>query len=90
MAVMSFLAILPSEFDTTKSQILSSFENSLLQETFSRLLRTKIFPSIQMSNALVSKNSNYEPLKQQTKSSGSAIELRVSPQGEWYVIIVRN
>ena len=40
-----------------------------------------------MSNALVSKNSNYELLKQQTKSSGSAIELRVSPQGEWYVII---
>ena len=27
-----------------------------------------------MSNALVSKNSNYEPVKQQTKSSGSALE----------------
>ena len=40
MAVMSFLASLPSEFDTAKSLILSSFEISLLQETFSRLLRT--------------------------------------------------
>ena len=27
-----------------------------------------------MSNALVSKNSNYEPVKQQTKSRGSALE----------------
>ena len=74
MAVMGFLASLPSEFDTTKSQILSSFEISSLQETFNWLLRTKSFPSIQMSNALVSKNSNYEPVKQQTKSSGSALE----------------
>ena len=74
MAVMGFLSSLSSEFDTTKSQILSSFEISSLQETFNRLLRTKIFPSIQMSNALVSKNSNYEPVKQQTKSSGSTLE----------------
>ena len=27
-----------------------------------------------MSNALVSKNSNYESVKQQTKSNGSALE----------------
>ena len=57
-----------------KSQILSSPEISSLQETFCRLLRTMISPSIQISNALVSKNSNYEPLKQQTKSSGSDLE----------------
>ena len=74
MTVMSFLASLPSEFDTTKSRILSSSEISLLQETFSWLLRAEIFPSIQMSNALVSKNSNYEPVKQQTKSNGLALE----------------
>ena len=49
MTVMSFLASLPSEFDTTKSLILSSSEFSLLQETFSGLLRAEIFPSIQMS-----------------------------------------
>ena len=74
MAVMSFLVSLPSEFDTAKSQFLSSPEISSLQETFSRLLRIEISPSIQKSNALVSKNSNYEPVKQQTKSNGSALE----------------
>ena len=74
MAVMSFLASLPSKFDTTKSHILSSLEISSLQENFSLLLCTEISLSIQMSNALVSKNSNYEPVKQQTKSSGSALE----------------
>ena len=47
MEVMSFLAGLPSEYDTTKSHILSSPEISSLQETFSRLFRTKISPSIQ-------------------------------------------
>ena len=74
MAVMSFLASLPLEFDTSKSHILSSLEISSLQETFSRLLRIEISPSIQMSNALVNKNSNYESVKQQTRSSGSALE----------------
>ena len=74
MVVMSFLASLPLEFDTAKSHILLSPEISSLQETFSRLLHTKISPSIQISNALVSKNSNYEPVKQQTKSSGSTLE----------------
>ena len=57
MAVMSFLVSLPSEFDTTKSHILSSLEISSLQETFSRILRIETPPSIQMSKALVSKNS---------------------------------
>ena len=74
MTVMSFLSSLPSEFDTTKSQILSSPEISSLHETFSLLLRTKISPSIQMSNALVNKNSKYESVKQQTKSNGLALE----------------
>ena len=74
MAVMSCLASLSSKFDTIKSQILSSPEISLLPETFSQLLRKEISPSIQMSNVLVSKNSNYEPVKQQTKSSGSTLE----------------
>ena len=46
MTVMSFLASLPSEFDTAKSQIISSLEISLLQETFNCLLRTDISPSI--------------------------------------------
>ena len=63
MAVMSFLASLPSEFDTTKSQIFSSPKISSLQENFNRLLHIEISPSIQISNALVSKNSNYEPMR---------------------------
>ena len=81
MAVMSFLASLPSEFDTAKSHILSSPKMSSLQETFNRLLRIEISPSIQMSNALVSKNSNYEPVKQQTKHSGSPLDPQGQPSG---------
>ena len=37
-----------------------------------------------MSNVLVSKNSNYETVKQQLKRYG----LGIKPQGEWYVIII--
>ena len=81
MSVMSFLVILPSEFDTVKSHILSSLEISSLQETFSWILRTKTPSSIQMSNALVSKNSNYESMKQQLKSNGSGIEPQGQPSG---------
>ena len=43
---MSFLASLPLEFDTVKSQILSSPEISSLKETFSRLLHIEISPAI--------------------------------------------
>ena len=42
MTVMGFLAALPSECDSTKTQILSSPEISSFQETFSRILHTKI------------------------------------------------
>ncbi len=41
MAVMSFLASLPLEFETAKSQILSGSEISSLHDTFSRVLRTE-------------------------------------------------
>ena len=88
MAVMIFLSSLPSKFDMAKSQILSSLEISSVRETFSQLLRTEISPSIQMSSALVSKNSNYELVKKQTKSSGSTLKSRDNPQGEWYFIIL--
>ena len=37
-----------------------------------------------MSNALVSKYSDYEPIEQQLKSNGLGIESHM----EWYVIIV--
>ena len=60
MAVMDFLAALPSEYDFVKAQILSSLEISSFQETFNRILRTEISsptpPSAQMSSALVGRN----------------------------------
>ena len=61
MAVMGFLAALPSEYDYVKAQILASLEISSFQETFSRILCTETSsctsPSIQMSSALVGRNS---------------------------------
>ncbi|KAB5516879.1 hypothetical protein DKX38_027527 [Salix brachista] len=50
MAVMSFLAGLPSELEAVKSQILSSPEIGSLQEVFSRILRTEGTLSIQHTN----------------------------------------
>ena len=44
MAVMGFLSALPYEYDSVKTQILSTPEVSCFQETFSRILRTEISP----------------------------------------------
>lgn len=68
MAVMSFLAGLPSEFETAKSQILILTDShiSSLEETFSRVLRTEhatSVPSPQPNNALYSRTSSYEPVQ---------------------------
>ena len=41
MAVMGFLAALPSVYDSVKAQSLSSPEISSFQETFSKILRTE-------------------------------------------------
>ena len=41
LTVMSFLAGLPSEFETAKFQILSGSEISSLQNVFSRVFRTE-------------------------------------------------
>ena len=62
MAVMSFLAGLPSTFETAKSQVLSGSEISSLQEVFSRVLRTEGTPPppAQLNGALVSRSNNYE------------------------------
>ena len=54
MAVMGFLATLPSEYDSAKAQILSSTKISSLQETFSRILRTEVSSSSVSSHTLVS------------------------------------
>ena len=73
MTVMDFLATLPLEYDSVKTQILSRPEISSFQETFSRILRTKISsptpPPAQMSSALVGWNTG-ESEKQQYKNNG--------------------
>lgn len=58
MAIMSFLAGLPSEFDSAKAQILSGSSVASLQEVFSRVLRTvsSIASSHTNSSALISTN----------------------------------
>ena len=56
MAIMSFLAGLPSEFESAKSQVLASSEITSLQDIFTRVLRTESTPSVQSSSALVSQN----------------------------------
>ena len=65
MVVMSFLAGLPTEFETAKSQILSSSEISSLQDVFARVLRTESTVSIpplpQPNSALVSRSNVNEP-----------------------------
>ncbi|KAK6118704.1 hypothetical protein DH2020_047561 [Rehmannia glutinosa] len=58
MAVMSFLAGLPSEFENAKSQILSSPEISSLQDVFSRILRTENSTPISTSSAFISHTSD--------------------------------
>ena len=84
MAVMGFLASLPSELDFVKVQILSSPEISSFKETFSRILCTKTSsstpPSAQMSCALVGRNSG-ESEKQQYKNSGPVSNSRGTSSG---------
>ncbi|XP_057995203.1 uncharacterized protein LOC131175348 [Hevea brasiliensis] len=59
LAVMSFLAGLPSQYEIAKSQILSSSEIFSLHETFTRVLRTESTQSSQpASSALISRNPN--------------------------------
>ena len=73
MAVMGFLAALRSEYDSVKAQILSSPEILSFQETFSKILCTKIssatLPSAQMSSALVDQNIG-DSRKPQYRNSG--------------------
>ena len=58
MAIMSFLAGLPSTFDTAMSQIISGSDISSLQEVFSRVLRTEGAPSNPVTGALLSRNTH--------------------------------
>ncbi|KAK1384151.1 hypothetical protein POM88_021886 [Heracleum sosnowskyi] len=61
MAIMSILVGLPSEFESSKSQILSGSEISSLQDVFIRVLCTKSPspPVLVLSGALVSQNNYY-------------------------------
>ena len=80
---MGFLAALPSEYDSTKVQILSNLKISSFQETFSRILRTEISsptPPTQMSSALVGRNIG-ESQKQQYKNNGPGDNSRGSSSG---------
>ena len=63
MAVMGFLAGLPSEFDSIKSQILSSFEIPSLRDTFRCILHAESSPSVQMNSTLAGRNNGYKPVK---------------------------
>lgn len=68
MAIMSFLAGLPSKFDNVKSQILSSSEIVSLKDIYSRVLHTEKTPStphVQFSGAPVSCNNEYESERSQ-------------------------
>ena len=75
MTVMGFLAALPSEYDSAKTQILSSPEISSLQETFSRILRIEVsssssptLVSAQTSSALIGQTIESE--RQRNRNSG--------------------
>ncbi|RVX07978.1 hypothetical protein CK203_014828 [Vitis vinifera] len=72
MAVMSFLAGLPSKFEIAKSQILSNFEIGSLQEVFSRILCTEDTSSIQQTNnVLVAKGGNNDTGRKSNNRGGS-------------------
>ncbi|KAG8633424.1 hypothetical protein MANES_18G104116v8 [Manihot esculenta] len=58
MAVMSFLAGLPPEFETAKSQVLSDSEISSLHDVFTRILRTESPIPSHPTSALVSRNDS--------------------------------
>ena len=85
MAVMEFLVGLPSEYDSTKAQILSSLEISSIQETFSRILRTEISSSSVSSPTLISTltssalvGQTIESERQQNRNSGPSGNIRGS------------
>ena len=74
MVVMGFLAALPFEYDSAKTQILSSLEISL-QETFSRIICTEVSSSssptlvfAQTSSALIGQTIESE--RQRNRNSG--------------------
>ena len=73
LVIMSFLAGLPFEFETAKSQILSGSEISSLQDVFSRVFRTENSPIVQpaqANSALVSRHNIFEAGKHAYRIGG--------------------
>ena len=74
MAVMGFLATLPSEYDSVRVQILSNPEVSSFQETFNRILHTEIsssaLPIAQMSSPFVGRNNGESEPKYRNSGPG--------------------
>ena len=66
MVVMRFLTALPFEYDSAKTQILSSPEISSLQKTFCRILRTEVSSS--SSPTLVSTQTSSALIRQTIES----------------------
>ena len=86
MAIMGFLATLPSDYDSAKAQILSSHEISSLQETFSRILCTEVsssssptLVSAQTSGALI--GQTIESKRQRNRNIGPGDNTRGSGFG---------
>ena len=86
MAVMGFLATLPSEYDLAKAQILSSPEISSIQETFSRILRPEVscsssptLVSARTSSALIGQTIESE--RQRNRNSGLSDNTRGPSSG---------
>lgn len=72
--VMNFLAGLSSEYETTKSQILSGTEISSLQEVFSRVIHTESSPTVQLAqpnSAFMTRCSSPARGKQQNRNGGN-------------------
>lgn len=70
MAVMSFLAGLPPEFETSKSQILSGFDIPSLHDVFSRVLHAENTSCTQQTNVLVEKGEENDSGKRANNKGG--------------------
>ncbi|KAK4427868.1 hypothetical protein Salat_1555800 [Sesamum alatum] len=73
MVVMSFLAGLPSEFETAKSQILSTSKLSSLEDAFRRVLHRENTLPTQPNSVLISRTTTSDSGKQHCKNSGKSM-----------------
>ncbi|OIT27486.1 hypothetical protein A4A49_55574, partial [Nicotiana attenuata] len=83
MAIMSFLAGLPSEFEIAKSQILSSSNITSLKDVFSRVLRTESTPSIQHTYVLVAEGEGRSDAKRWNNNNDAGKWSNNNDAGRW-------